>query len=337
MPFKSAKGKDSVVSKLLKISAASKIGLGLGGGGAGGGVRFAGFNPEPATINNNGTPVGVTTDAWTQLSYTNGGYYENESPGRYFDISVRTPDAGGGPLGSKRSGSISGTVYIEKDSQIFFRTISGGSPGGGPGAAIVNTNALEPETDRPAHTLLVAGGRGANSPNQAQRSGGFAGGSRYNDDTGPTGLGNAVGNGSPAPNIGGGGGNQFSVGSGQGGLPAPNSGSPGNVWTGGNANSGGAGRSGGGGGGWYGGGGGSNSGPGGPWGGGGGGSAYYATPSVSITNPQGLFVEIPAITDTTNQTTFANGTFFEGSGFYYQHRDYPGDQAATTVYIRIAE
>ena len=31
MPFKSAKGKDSVVSKLLKISAASNLGLGLGG------------------------------------------------------------------------------------------------------------------------------------------------------------------------------------------------------------------------------------------------------------------------------------------------------------------
>ena len=330
MPFKSAKGKDSVVSKLLKISAASKIGLGLGGGAGGSaGVRFAGFNPEPATINNNGTPVGVTTDAWTQLSYTNAAYYENESPGRYFDISIRTPDAGGGPQGSSRSGSISGTVYIEKDSQIFFRTISGGSPAGGPGAAIVNTNALEPESDRPDHTLLVAGGRGGNSPNQA-RGGGYAGGNRNPDQ-----VGNEVGNGGSSS--GASGGSQTAVGSGQGGNPSPNSGNPGNVWTGGNANSGGGGRSGGGGGGWYGGGGGANNGPGGPWGGGGGGSAYYATPSVSITNPQGLFVEIPAITDTASQTTFANGTFFEGSGFYYQHRDYPGDQSATTVYIRIAE
>ena len=330
--FKSSKGKDKI-GKRTEVSSSNQLGQGVGGGAGGSaGVRFAGFNPEPATINNNGTPVGVTTDAWTQLSYTNAAYYENESPGRYFDISVRTPDAGGGPIGDRRSGSISGTVYIEKDSQIFFRTISGGSPAGGSGAAIVNTNALEPESDRPAHTLLVAGGRGANSPNQVQRGGGYAGGSRNPDQTG-----NEVGNGSPAPNVGGSGANQTTAGTGQGGNPAPNSGSPGNVWTGGNANSGGAGRSGGGGGGWYGGGGGSNSGPGGPWGGVGGGSAYYATPSVSITNPQGLFVEIPAITDTANQTTFANGTFFEGSGFYYQHRDYPGDQAASTVYIRIAE
>ena len=328
MSYKSSKGRD--LGKEVIVYQSNQVGQGIGaGGGTGGGIRFSGFNSEPATINNNGTPVGVTTDAWTQLSYTNAAYYENESPGRYFDISVRTPDAGGGPIGDSRSGSISGTVYIEKDSQIFFRTISGGSPGGGPGAAIVNTNALEPETDRPDHTLLVAGGRGGNSPNQSQKGGGIAGGSRPN----PSVPGSEVGNGGSASA---GGGTQTGVGAGQGGNPSPNSGSPGNVWTGGSANSGGGGRSGGGGGGWYGGGGGANNGPGGPWGGGGGGSAYYATPSVSITNPQGLFVEVPAITDTANQTTFTNGTFFEGSGFYYQHRDYPGDQAASTVYIRIA-
>lgn len=329
MSYKSSKGRD--LGKEVIVYQSNQVGQGIGGagGGAGGGIRFAGFNSEPATINNNGTPVGITTDAWTQLSYTNAAYYENESPGRYFDISVRTPDAGGGPQGTSRSGSISGTVYIEKDSQIFFRTISGGSPGGGPGAAIVNTNALEPEGDRPAHTLLVAGGRGGNSPNQA-RVGGYAGGSRNPDVTG-----NEVGNGGNGE--GSGGGTQTAGGNGQSGNPSGASGYVGNVWTGGSANSGGGGRSGGGGGGWYGGGGGANNGPGGPWGGGGGGSAYYATPSVSITNPQGLFVEIPAITDTASQTTFANGTFFEGSGFYYQHRDYPGDQAASTVYIRIAE
>lgn len=331
MSFRSSKGRD--VGKEVTTWQSGNIGQGIGGagGGTGGGIRFAGFNPEAATINNNGTPVGVTTSAWTQLSYTNAGYYTNESPGRYFDISVRTPDAGGGPIGNSRSGSISGTVYIEKDSQIFFRTISGGGPAGGAGAAIVNTNALEPESDRPDHTLLVAGGRGGNSPNQSQRGGGYAGGSRN-----PNAPGNEQGNGGPA-GTGGGGGTQTAAGGGQGGNPGPNSGSPGNVWTGGSANSGGGGRSGGGGGGWYGGGGGANNGPGGPWGGGGGGSAYYAPPTVSVTNPQGLFVEIPSITSTTSQTTFVNGTFFEGSGFYYQHRDYPGDQAASTVYIRIAE
>ena len=141
MSFKSSRSRD--VGKEVETWQSNNIGQSVGAGGAGGGdgVRFTGFNPDPATINNNGTPVSVTADAWTQLSYTNAAYYENSSPGRYFNFSIRTPDAGGGPIGSRRSGSISGTVYIEKNGQVFFRTISGGSPGGGSGAALVNTNA----------------------------------------------------------------------------------------------------------------------------------------------------------------------------------------------------
>ena len=338
MAFKSSSGRD--VGKEVKTYQSDNIGQGIGGagGGAGGGYRFTGFNPEPVTINNNGTPVGVTTSSWTPLSYTNASYYENEGPGRYFDISVRTPDAGGGPVGSYRSGSISGTVYIEKDSQIYIQHCSGGSPGGGSGAAIVNVNSLEPETDRPGSALMVAGGNGGNSPNQA-RSGGSGGGTFYKSGSPGSVNGSVIGdqraNGSPGSH-GAGGANQTAAGGGQSGNPAPNSGNPGGVWTGGPANSGGGGRSGGGGGGWYGGGGGANNGPGGPWGGGGGGSAYLAAPGTPVVNPKSLEVEIASVDATTTQTTFNNGTFLANSGRYFTHADYPGTQAAGTVFIRIA-
>lgn len=335
MAFKSSKGRDAGKEIETWQSSRDVLGVNAGGGAGGAEVVFTGFNPDPAILSSNGTPVGVSTDAWQQLTGTgDGNYIENQSPGRYFDFSIKAPDGGntgpGNSAGPAPGGYASGTIYIEKDQRIYIKYASGGG-GGGPGGAgmvITNVNALEPESDRPGSTLLVAGGAGG-STNGGR--GGTPGGGRQAygvPGTEVSGGPNSAGNGS---------GGSATLDSAGGGQSSPQgSGSPGGVWTGGPANSGGPQSSGGGGGGWYGGGGAGNaSGGNGSWGGGGAGSAYYAQPDAPITNPAALYDPAPK-NQTTSQTTFNNGTFLEGSGLFFRHRDLPA-QNATTIFVRVAD
>lgn len=116
MPFKSAKGKDSVVSKLLKISAASKLGLGLGGGGP----------TAPVSTTTGGNVDNLEPgNGYVYHTFTSSGTFVLSGDPISADILV-VAGGGGGGAGS-----------------VFSPTTSGG---GGGGVAWITTVNMDPGT-----------------------------------------------------------------------------------------------------------------------------------------------------------------------------------------------